>query len=137
MKKSNNKKVVKKGKKLPKKYVLDGLGLGDTQRVFTLMIADLVQFAYSNGYELTYGDAYRDPRAFGSFSKNKPGVYGRHRSNHKRRLAVDFNLFKEGKYLTQTEDYLELGLYWESIGGSWGGRFKDGNHFSVLYKGVR
>ena len=29
------------------------------------MIAQLVIFAYSKGYELTYGDAYRDPRVFG------------------------------------------------------------------------
>ena len=120
-----------------KKYNLEGLSLGDTQRVFTLMVADLIEFAYENGYELTFGDAYRDPRAFGRVGTNKPGVYGRARSTHKRRLAVDFNLFKDGVYLTQSADYLELGLYWESLGGSWGGRFADGNHFSIKYKGVR
>lgn len=33
-----------------------------------------------------------------------------------------------------------LGQYWESLGGSWGGRFKsrpDGNHFSLEHDGVR
>jgi len=30
-----------------------------------------------------------------------------------------------------------LGLYWESIGGSWGGRFGDGNHFSLEHEGRR
>jgi len=30
-----------------------------------------------------------------------------------------------------------LGEYWESIGGSWGGRFGDGNHYSLKYKGRR
>ncbi|HBJ0947911.1 TPA: M15 family metallopeptidase, partial [Escherichia coli] len=32
------------------------------------------------------------------------------------------------------------GEYWESLGGSWGGRFKsrpDGNHFSLEHNGVR
>ena len=123
--------------KVVRRYILEGLSLGDTQRVFTLMIADLIEFAYSSGYELTFGDAYRDPRAFGRVGTNKPGVYGRARSTHKRKLAVDFNLFKEDVYLTQNADYLELGLYWESLGGSWGGRFNDGNHFSIKYKGVR
>ena len=125
------------GSLIMKKYNLEGLSLGDTQRVFTLMVADLIEFAYENGYELTFGDAYRDPRAFGRVGNNKPGVYGRARSTHKRRLAVDFNLFKEGSYLTQSADYLPLGIYWESLGGSWGGRFNDGNHFSIKYKGVR
>ncbi|MGO3686517.1 MAG: M15 family metallopeptidase, partial [Proteus vulgaris] len=44
------------------------------------------------------------------------------------------------KYLTATSDYKELGEYWESLGGSWGGRFKtrpDGNHFSLEHNGVR
>ncbi|EJY8354924.1 M15 family metallopeptidase, partial [Cronobacter sakazakii] len=49
-------------------------------------------------------------------------------------------LFINGKYATRTEDYLPLGEYWESLGGSWGGRFKtnpDGNHFSLEHNGVR
>ena len=41
----------------------------------------------------------------------------------KRRLAVDFNLFKGGKYLTATEDHQPLGEYWESIGSAWDGRW--------------
>ena len=31
----------------------------------------------------------------------------------------------------------ELGEYWESIGGSWGGRFNDGNHYSLEHNGVK
>ena len=119
------------------KYAVEGLSLGDTQRVFTLMVSDLIRYAYKKGYELTFGDAYRDPRVFGRVGVRKKGAYGRVRSTHKRRLAVDFNLFKNGKYLKLTEDYTELGEYWESLGGSWGGRFNDGNHFSIKYKGVR
>ncbi|HAO1973206.1 TPA: M15 family peptidase, partial [Escherichia coli] len=31
------------------------------------------------------------------------------------------------------------GEYWESIGGTWGGRFSraDGNHFSLEHNGVK
>jgi hypothetical protein len=101
--------------------------LTDKQARFTKMIALLIQFADLQGLSLTFGDAYRDPVA--------TYPYGRKNSLHKRRLAVDFNLFRDGKYLTSTEDYTILGEYWESIGGTWGGRFDDGNHFSLAHNG--
>lgn len=111
--------------------------LGQKQRRFTRMLADLINFAYANGYELTVGDAYRDPRLHGEMGVKKG--YGHASSNHKQRLAMDFNLFKDGKFLQSTEDHRPLGEYWESIGGSWGGRFSnpDGNHYSVEHNGVK
>lgn len=109
--------------------------LGQKQRDFVRMIADLIEYAYGQGYELTFGDAYRDPRLHGQLGESKG--YGNARSCHKIRLAVDFNLFKDGIYLSSTEDHEPLGKYWESIGGSWGGRFKDGNHYSLEHEGVR
>ncbi|MEE9222977.1 MAG: M15 family metallopeptidase [Nitrosomonadaceae bacterium] len=111
------------------------MSLGNEQRLFTKMIGLLIEWAYENGYELTFGDAFRDARVFGA-SGTKEG-YGRASSNHKRRLAVDFNLFKDGIYLNKTEDHQPLGEYWESLGGSWGGRFDDGNHYSLEYQGHR
>jgi len=109
--------------------------LGQKQRRFTRMLADLIRFAYDSGYELTVGDAYRDPRLHGEMGVKKG--YGHASSNHKQRLAMDFNLFKDGKFLTSTEDHRPLGEYWESIGGSWGGRFNDGNHYSLEHNGVK
>jgi len=107
--------------------------LGQKQRLFTKLIGQLIEFAYSRGYELTFGDAYRDPRVHGEVGAKKS--YSSASSNHKIRLAVDFNLFKGGVYLTRTEDYAELGEFWESLGGAWGGRFNDGNHFSLEHGG--
>lgn len=107
--------------------------LGQKQRKFTLMISKLIQFAYENGYELTFGDAYRDPRVHGEVGVKKS--YSSANSLHKERLAVDFNLFKDGKYLTASEDHRPLGEYWEYLGGSWGGRFNDGNHYSLEHNG--
>jgi len=107
--------------------------LGQKQRKFTRMIADLINYAYSNGYELTFGDAYRDPRVHGQVGKKQS--YSSANSLHKERLAVDFNLFKDGVYLTRTEDHRPLGEFWESIGGAWGGRFNDGNHYSLEHGG--
>lgn len=97
------------------------------------MLAKLILFAYDKGYELTFGDAFRDARVHGAFGQKL--AYGAANSVHKLRLAVDLNLFKNGEYLTATEDYTELGEFWESIGGAWGGRFNDGNHFSIEHEG--
>lgn len=107
--------------------------LGQKQRKFTRMIAQLIEYAYQNGYELTFGDAYRDPRLHGDVGVKKS--YSSANSLHKSRLAVDFNLFKDGQYLTTTEAHRPLGEYWESIGGTWGGRFNDGNHYSLEHQG--
>jgi hypothetical protein len=109
--------------------------LGEKQKMFVGMIAKLITWAHDNGYELTFGDAYRDPRVFGPLGIQLG--YGQEFSCHKIRLAVDFNLFKNGEFLKTTEDHLPLGMYWESIGGSWGGRFNDGNHYSIEHEGKR
>lgn len=109
--------------------------LGDKQRRFTRMLARLLSFAHANGYELTLGDAYRDPRLFGGVGDMKG--YGHAKSAHKMRLAIDLNLFRDGVWLQDTEDHKPLGEFWESIGGTWGGRFKDGNHYSIEHNGVR
>lgn len=116
---------------------MSNLKLGAKQRKFTLAVAHLIQYAYSQGYELTFGDAYRDERVFGKMGERKG--YGKPNSTHKLRLAVDFNLFKDGKYLDKTEDHKFLGEYWESIGGTWGGRFedRDGNHYSFEHNGFK
>lgn len=98
--------------------------LRQKQSKFVLMTAKLIIFAYENGYELTFGDTY---------------PYKKHKLNslHYLGLAIDFNLFKNGVYLTKTEDHAILGNHWESLGGSWGGRFNDGNHYSVEHNGVK
>src|SRR5690554_7031486 len=116
-----------------KMYSLKGKRLGTKQRIFTRMLADLILFAYERGYELTLGDAYRDPRVFGPVGTRK--YYSSANSLHKERLAIDLNLFKDGAFLTRTEDHRELGEFWEAIGGTWGGRFNDGNHYSVEHNG--
>ncbi len=96
--------------------------LRQRQSKFVLMVGRLIIWAYENGYEMTFGEAYRADRK--GHMKN---------SLHYERLAIDFNLFKDGEYLRDTEDHRPLGEYWESIGGSWGGRFDDGNHYSLPY----
>ena len=109
--------------------------LGEKQRAFPRLVAEFIAWIYSQGYEVTFGDAYRDPRLHGEVGV-KMG-YGHARSGHKRRLAIDLNLFKNGVFLTSTEDHRPLGEKWESMGGTWGGRFNDGNHYSLEFEGRR
>ena len=94
------------------------MSLRKDQSTFVKMVGQLIAFAYAEGYELTFGDAYAK-------TGHKKG------SKHYDRLAIDLNLFLQGHYLTTTEAHRPLGEYWESIGGSWGGRFNDGNHYSL------
>jgi len=95
------------------------MSLGNKQREFTLMIAKLIIWAYEQGYEITVGD-------FWAHDRHKDDSF------HYKRLAADLNLFKDGVYLTKTEDHRPLGDEWKRLGGTWGGDFKrkDGNHYS-------
>lgn len=113
------------------------LTLRQKQSQFVLMVSQLISFAYSKGYELTFGEALRMPEVATNNAKSGKGISN---SLHLLKLAIDFNLYKDGVWLSKTEDHIELGTYWESLGGSWGGRFKtrpDGNHYSLEHNGVR
>lgn len=102
--------------------------LGEYQRKFTLMTAKLIIFAYDNGFELAYGETYRTPEQAALNAKKGSGIKN---SLHLKKLAVDFDLFKDGVWLKKTEDHRLLGKYWKSMGGSWGGDWGDGNHYSL------
>ena len=97
------------------------------------MVSQLIVKAYEMGYEVTLGDAYRDPRLHGALGEKKG--YSHRNSCHKIRLAIDLNLFKDGVFLTDGTGHKELGEWWESQGGSWGGRFNDSNHYSLEHNG--
>lgn len=115
--------------------------LGEKQRRFTKMTAELILWIYSKGWACTYGDAYRDERLHGAMGVKKG--YGHPKSGHKIRLALDLNLFKDLDgdgdldYADKTEYHKEVGEKWESMGGTWGGRFNDGNHYSLEHEGVK
>jgi hypothetical protein len=113
------------------------MSLLDTQMAFVQLIPRLIDKAFEMGYGVTIGDAYRDPRVHGALGV-KVG-YGHPKSAHKNRLAIDLNLFKDGKFLSATEDHRKLGEWWEQQHplARWGGRFDDGNHYSIEYQGMR
>jgi hypothetical protein len=92
------------------------------QKQFSKMLGLLIHWAYEHGYELTFQPEHE------KHIKNSLHYIG---------LAKDLNLFVNGKYMKDTESYRAMGEFWESIGGDWGGRFGDGNHFSIRHNGVK
>lgn len=109
--------------------------LREKQSLFAYLVATLIQQAHIYGFEVTLGEAWRSPEEALRLSKLGKGIPN---SLHNIRLAIDLNLFKNGKYLTRTEDHQTLGEWWEQQSGNnykciWGGRFGDGNHYSIQH----
>ena len=96
------------------------MGLVSLQSEFLLAVADLVKYGQSLGYKLTGGDLW----AKDGHSKD---------SQHYKRLAIDLNLFIDGKYMTTTKSHAQLGEWWVNNHprARWGGNFTraDGNHY--------
>jgi hypothetical protein len=138
--------------------------LSDKQGRFCLAIAQFIIWLNAKGYKVVFGEVLRsdeqaeinalghvlrglaakllqqEPQFYALAVKimNNGKANGIRGSLHELKLAVDLLLFKDGVYLTQTEDYREAGEYWElTFGGAWGGRFNDGNHFSFPHGGKK
>lgn len=106
------------------------------------MFALLIQYADFLGYKMTGGELYREPSEAEINAERGTGIAV---SLHIHRLAIDLHLFIDGVYQRNSEAHRKLGEFWEFIGGSWGGRFKDehgnpkpdGNHYSLEHNGVK
>ena len=116
------------------RYTLD-----DLQRIFTLRLAKLIEFAYQSGYEISMGETWRPPETAALYAKDGRGITN---SLHTERLAADINLFRKDVLLTSFEDHEPIGIYWESLSTPgaeccWGGRFssRDMVHFSIGWGG--
>ena len=92
--------------------------LGQKRRKFSNMISVLILIAphIIPGAELVY-DAVKRRTSKKSF--------------HWDALAADLPLYINGRYQRSTKAYYPLGSVWKLMGGSWGGDWGDGNHFSL------
>lgn len=110
--------------------------LSEKRVLFTGLVAQLIQWGHENGYMIAIDQAKRTEAEAKANAKSGKGISN---SLHLIPLAVDFVLYVKGEYKTETEDYRALGEYWESLSplACWGGRFKDGNHFSLEHNGVK
>ena len=85
----------------------------------------------SRGYKVRGGELYRTPEQALIYAKQGRGIAA---SLHQVKCAIDLNLFKDGAYLSATEDHRPFGEFWESLHPHcrWGGRYNDGNHYEFL-----
>lgn len=108
--------------------------LREKQALFARLLGLLIEEAYARGYEVTLGEGWRPPEMVKIYAADGRGSG---KSLHPDRLAQDLNLFKDGQWLKSTEDHRTLGEWWERLHPlcRWGGRFGDGNHYSVEHEG--
>ena len=115
---------------------MDSLTEGQLQRLFPPLVAKLIAFAYAQGYELTFGEAWRSTATALLDAQQGKGIAN---SLHIQRLAIDLNLFQDGTYLTDPEAYRPLGEFWKTLHplARWGGDFTtvDADHFSLAFGG--
>lgn len=112
--------------------------LRQKQSRFALGVALLIQKADEMGYSVTFGEAYRTPEQAALNAAKGSGISN---SLHTERLAIDLNLFKGDRYITDGEGHTELGRWWKSLGTDYrhGGDFakRDWNHYSISIDGKR
>jgi hypothetical protein len=119
--------------------------LRQKQSLLVKCLEQLFRYAHSQGYEFTLGDAGSPPARRVRLPDGRVDICTdlEHMdgSLHYSRLAIDLNLFVNGRYVTSSSSpaWKELGLFWESLDPdcSWGGRFSDANHFSIAHGGKR
>jgi len=108
--------------------------------LFTRLLPRLIDRAHYLGFGATLGELYRPDETVELYALQGRGSLG---SLHPLRLAVDLHLFRHEMdrmiYLTKTEHHRPLGEWWERLDPRcrWGGRFGDGNHYSLEWEGRR
>lgn len=70
-------------------------------------------------------EVYRHPSA----------THGAEHSLHRLKLAGHILLFRDGDLLRDPAEYAALGSFWQMLGGTWGGQWGDGVHFSLEHAG--
>src|SRR5450631_3667657 len=110
--------------------------LGELQRLHVQMVGRLIGYTYAQGFELSWGEAFRTQEQAQWDAEHGTGIA---QSVHCDRLAVDLQLFKDGVYLTDPKEYRFMGDYWKQLDplSRWGGDFSNVNadHFSLAYGG--
>ena len=101
------------------------------------LLPRLIDKAHELGFTVRGGDLFRDPRVHGAMGQ-KVG-YSATNSCHKLKLAIDLNLFRDSVFLQTSEGHRPLGEWWEQQHelACWGGRFDDGNHYSLTHEGSK
>ena len=104
--------------------------LGEKQELFSTLLPKLLVFAQTMNYKVRLKELYRPKEMAEIYAERGTGIRN---SLHCDGLAIDLVLFQHGKMLTKSDQYRELGQFWESLNPlcAWGGSFGDGGHFSI------
>jgi len=107
------------------------------QMLFSRLVVRLIDRAHQLGFDVTLGETYRPAETVELYAWQGRGTRG---SLHPLRLAIDLHLFRNGVFLTRSEDHEPLGHYWKTLhmDARWGGDFRpkvDGNHYSLDWEG--
>lgn len=97
--------------------------LTERQVLHTLRIARMIAFAYDRGIQVKVQEWNRDLETQKRYVME--GVSKTLNSKHLDKLATDIYIIVDGAPTSNLEDYRVLGVFWESLGGRWGGRFVD------------
>ena len=102
--------------------------IGEKQALLTRSLALLINYMIAMGFEPRLKFVRRCDEC----------PVGHERSLHKLSLAADIDLFLDGDYQPDTITHEVFGDFWESLGPYhvWGGRFDDGNHYSIEHGGM-
>lgn len=118
------------------------MALGAHQEAFARDVVLLINKAHEMFFTVRIGEVYR-PQAMQDIYVAK-GLSKTKNSQHTKKLAIDLNLFKEGRPAT-LEEIRQLGYWWQGLrpnnrwGGSWRGlveagksSFIDAPHFERM-----
>lgn len=124
--------------------VPSGEGLGPYQQrcaqALAYFVTQVPLIEPAGKYQVTYGETFRPISVAKSYAQAGLGISN---SLHTKRLAVDLNLFVDGRFATDSEAHRPLAVLWMSIGSAFGivpaagVYFNDGNHYSCAYQGVK
>jgi len=132
--------------------------LGDKQQLFARLLPKLLIEAHAQGFDIRLGEILRfeqqarynsthcrkckqtKANRAHALTKAKGGhrfrAIGILNSLHRQKLAIDLNLFRDGR-LCAADEYTPLGEWWERLHelAANGRKFGDAGHFSLTHKG--
>lgn len=117
------------------------MSLLQKQQIFAKLLARFITDLHLRGYEITIGEVFRPTEMAEIYASQGKGIKN---SLHTLKLAVDLNIFYQGKFLTTKEELEIPGKLWKAYTTSlvqtcWGGDFErvDANHYSVFHNGLK
>jgi hypothetical protein len=119
----------------------DPRSLHERQVLHVLLTSELIAWAATQGYNLTWGETWRTPAQAAANAQSGAGISN---SLHISRLAVDFNAFdKLGNWLTGAAAepvFKAMADYWLTLDplccAGYYFHSADLPHFSITYRGV-